>query len=323
MLLFKQRLPLLLLLGLLYPVALHGGDNEIIIDNTVGSTAPYVMVLGIAQDGGYPQAGCAKACCAEVKRDPSLRRFVASLAIVDPQSGQRWIIDATPDFPDQLALLNERTKSNKALDGILLTHAHIGHYAGLIHLGREAMGTRAVPVYAMPRMSQFLKSNGPWDQLVKLKNIALRPLQGGKKIKLNERLSVTPLLVPHRDEYSETVGFIVHGPNNSVLWLPDIDKWSKFKTGIENVVHHVDRAYLDATFFDDKELPGRDMSEIPHPFIVESMERFRRLDATERQKITFIHLNHSNPALKRGSTAQEKILQGGFRLGEQGKRFDL
>ena len=41
--------------------------------------------------------------------------------------------------------------------GIFLTHAHIGHYSGLIHLGKEALGAKGISVYAMPKMSFFLK----------------------------------------------------------------------------------------------------------------------------------------------------------------------
>ena len=42
----------------------------------------------------------------------------------------------------------------------------MGHYSGLMHLGREAANTSKVPVYAMPRMLEFLAKNGPWNQLL-------------------------------------------------------------------------------------------------------------------------------------------------------------
>ncbi|HEU4521982.1 MAG TPA: MBL fold metallo-hydrolase, partial [Thermoanaerobaculia bacterium] len=271
---------------------------------------PYVQVLGIAQDGGYPQAGCQRPDCIAAWNDPSLRRRVASLAIVDPASGQRWIIDATPDFPAQLHDIGG------SLSGIFLTHAHIGHYAGLVHLGREVMGARAVPVYAMPRMRSFLERNGPWDQLVRLGNIELRPVEDG--VRLNERIRVTPVVVPHRDEYSETVGLIVEGPSRSVLWLPDIDKWEKWSTRIETVTEQVDVAYVDGTFFDETELPGRDLSEIPHPTIRETMDRL----SSHASKVRFMHLNQSNPALREGEALRE-IRSRGFAVAEEGERFPL
>lgn len=168
---------------------------------------PYIYVLGTAQDAGYPQAGCEKECCQRVYKDPTKGRMVSSIALIDPVSKEQWIFDATPDFREQLKLLNDHVGSKGALPtGIFLTHAHIGHYTGLMHLGREVMGANEVPVYAMPKMSSYLETNGPWSQLVSLKNIQLKGLKDGVTVRLNERVSVTPLKVPHRDEFSETVG---------------------------------------------------------------------------------------------------------------------
>ena len=261
------------------------------------STSPYTLILGIAQDGGYPQAGCDRPDCLSAWRDPELRQRVASLAIVDPQSHQRWIIDATPDFPSQLASLDEASPRGTALlDGILLTHAHIGHYLGLAHLGREVFGAHSIKVYAMPRMREFLQHNGPWDQLVRLKNIEIVSIEDGVPFALNERITVTPLRVPHRDEYSETVGFIVRGPLRAILWLPDIDKWEKWSTPLESVLAQVDVAYVDGTFYDASELPGRDLSEIPHPLMTETLTRL--VNSPLRAKVRFIHLNQSNPLLR-------------------------
>jgi pyrroloquinoline quinone biosynthesis protein B len=281
---------------------------------------PWLVVLGTVQDGGAPQAGCTRACCSE----PGIRRHVACLGIVDPQTGQRWLIDATPDFADQLRELDRMAPEDSAgLTGILLTHAHIGHYTGLMHLGHEVMGANGVPVWAMPRMKAYLSSNGPWDQLVAFDNISLRELRAGEPVHLNERITVTPVLVPHRDEYSETVGFRIDGPGRRALYVPDIDKWQRWDRRIEDLLAEVDIAWLDGTFYADGELPGRSMESISHPFIVESLERFRALPATERDKVNFIHLNHTNPALRDGSEARAAIEAAGFHVAEQGQRFLL
>ena len=276
----------------------------------LASADPFTVVLGVAQDGGYPQAGCNRADCIAAFRDPQLGRRVASLGIVDPKSGQRWIIDATPDFPAQLRALDEIAPG--ALPSILLTHAHIGHYLGLAHLGREVLGAKGVAVYAMPRMRAFLEKNGPWDQLVRLGNIRIVPLEAGVEVKLSERIAVTALVVPHRDEYSETVGFIVRGPHAKVLWLPDIDKWEKWAEPLESVLERVDVAYLDGTFFDASELPGRDLSEIPHPTITETLKRLEGKPV--RRKVRFIHLNQSNPLLRK---------PGEVRIAVEGERVGL
>lgn len=290
------------------------------------AAGPYVIVLGTAQDGGYPQAGCAKPGCDPAWNDPAAKRFVAAIAVVDPVSGGRWMFDATPDFRDQLRLLDREFPVDRrapGLSGIFLTHAHVGHYTGLMMLGREVLGAERVPVHALPRMKAFLESNGPWDQLVRLGNVTLEPLAAGGTTRLNERISVRTLVVPHRDEYSETAAFVIEGPSRKVLFIPDIDKWERWETRIEELVRQVDVAYLDGTFFEDGEIPGRNMADIPHPFIVESMERLGALPVGERGKVRFIHLNHTNPALLPDSDARRRIEERGFRLAEQGERIPL
>lgn len=285
---------------------------------------PYVIVLGIAQDGGYPQAGCRRPDCTESFDGKRERYRVASLAIVDPASGERWLLDATPDFPSQLHSLEKLAGAPKdprrPLDGILLTHAHVGHYLGLAHLGREVIGARGVPVHVLPRMREFLEKNGPWSQLVSLGNIELRSLRAGEAQQLNERISITPLVVPHRDEFSETAGFVIRGPGTSVLFLPDIDKWEKWTTPVESVVAEVDAAYLDATFYSEDELPGRNLSEIPHPTVEETMKRFA--SSPLRSRIRLIHLNQSNPLL-RDTALLRKLEASGFRVAREGEIVSL
>lgn len=286
---------------------------------------PFVVVLGIGQDGGYPQAGMKDA---EAWERPERRRLPVSLGIVDPSSGERWMVEATPAFPEQLRALESVAPHEDVpgLSGVLLTHAHVGHYAGLIHLGREVIGASDVPVYAMPRMETFLRSNGPWDQLVELHNIDIRPLADGVSTPLNARIRVTPLAVPHRDEYSETVGYLIEGPERSVFFLPDIDKWEEWDargTRVEDVLGRVDVAYLDATFFADGEVPGRAMAEIPHPFVSESMDRFGALPAGERAKVRFIHVNRTNPVGWPGTPEWDAVHAAGFRVAVRGERVGL
>ena len=280
---------------------------------------PYVYVLGTAQDAGYPQANCEKSCCQRVYKDPSLEVYTSSIALVDPISEEHWIFDATPNFREQLKLLNDQTASPKKLpDGIFLTHAHIGHYTGLMHLGREVIGASEVPVYAMPKMMNFLETNGPWSQLVTLQNIVLKHMKADVAIQLNERIIVTPFLVPHRDEYSETVGFKIQIPGKSFVFIPDINKWHDWDRSIVELIKEVDYALVDATFYADGEIPGRAMSEIPHPFVEESMNLFENLNSEEKSRVHFIHLNHTNPLLIEGSEAQIQVKHSGFNLAKQG-----
>jgi pyrroloquinoline quinone biosynthesis protein B len=250
---------------------------------------------------------------------------VVSLAVVNPGTSQRWLLDASPDLPQQLHELDRATpvSDGPGIDGIFLTHGHVGHYTGLMHLGREVMGARGVPVHVMPRMRTFLADSGPWSQLVALGNIDLTTMEEGTAVALGPGLSITPFLVPHRDEYTETVGFRIDGPSRSVLYLPDIDKWERWDVTIEKLLEQVDVAYLDGSFFDGEELPGRDMSQIPHPFVIDSMRRWAELPAATRARVRFLHMNHTNPLLDPDSDASRAVREAGFRVARQGERVDL
>lgn len=294
--------------------------------------APYVLVLGTAQDGGIPHLGGHAAPDEAARRDPSLRRTVASLLIVDPASGGRWLVDATPDVAAQLERASVVAPPRAArggerrppiLDGVFLTHAHIGHYLGLAQFGREVYAAERLPVWGSARMRDFLSRNGPWDQLVRLNQIELRPLAPGGRVELAPGLAITPFLVPHRDEYTDTFGFEIRGPRRALLYIPDIDKWERWSERIEDRLKGVDLALLDATFFDGNDLPGRKISEVPHPFVVESLERFAPLPESERRKIVLTHLNHTNPAALAGSVERRAVEAAGLAVAREGERIDL
>lgn len=284
---------------------------------------PYLYILGVTQDAGYPQTGCYESHCMPGWEDSDLRRSPVSLGLIDPLGNKKYLFEATPDFPAQLYRLEMEAPSGRyELAGIFLTHAHIGHYTGLMFLGHEAMGASGVPVYAMPRMTRYLEENGPWSQLVSYKNIDLRPLKNNQAVSFDS-LRVTAFLVPHRDEYSETVGYRIDGPNKSAIFIPDINKWSEWQTDLAELVKTVDYALIDATFFADGELPGRDMSKVPHPFVTESMELLGELTAKDRAKVWFIHMNHTNPLLNPESKESKTVQNKGFNIAVEGIRLTL
>lgn len=283
-----------------------------------------LTVLGTAQDAGKPQISVHQD---PAWTDPSKSKLASSIGLINRQDQTRYLFDASPDIRRQLYDLDQWDDGRGfALDGVFLTHGHMGHYLGLAHLGREAMGAKSVPVYAMPKMGEFLRNNGPWDQLVKLNNIDIKTLSNGGEITLASNLTVTPFQVPHRSEYTETVGYRIAGPSSSAIYLPDIDSWTAWEAeggSLETLVMDNDRLYLDATFFSGAELPGRDMSLIPHPTISTTMEKLSDLSAQQRAKIHFIHLNHSNPAHDKNSPAYKAVRGNGFGVAEAGEIFCL
>lgn len=284
---------------------------------------PYVAVLGIGQDAGVPQMGCDSPFCKEAWKSPKLRQMVSSIALVNPKTNERWIFDATPDLPEQFQLLKTITGDfSNSLAGIFLTHAHIGHYTGLMYLGRESMGAKSVKVYAMPKMKQMLETNAPWSQLVSLKNITLQPIENKQNINIGESIYIQPVLVPHRDEFSETVGFRIMANGKSLIFIPDIDKWEKWSENLQDVVKANDYLLLDGTFFADGEI-NRPMSEVPHPFVSETMDLLKDLPLKERNKVHFIHFNHSNPLAHGNKQKIKEVKSKGFNTTFQGQRFDF
>jgi len=282
---------------------------------------PFVVVLGTLQDGGSPHMGCEKDCCKTINPD----KKVVSLGLIDPMSKKKFLFEASPDFVSQTNFLNDLLPSSgeKTPDGIFITHAHIGHYAGLMLLGREAMNSKAVPVYAMPKMKSFLENNCPWSQLVSLNNIQIKPLSDGNWENISQSLRVKPILVPHRDEFSETVGFIIEGPHKKLLFIPDIDKWEKWRSDIVSLIKEVDHALIDGTFYSAAEVGNRNIAEIPHPLVQESIQLFDSLPAKEKEKIMFIHLNHTNPLLNEQSEEARLVKSKGFRIATINLRIAL
>jgi pyrroloquinoline quinone biosynthesis protein B len=284
-----------------------------------------LIVLGIAQDGGVPHVGCDKACCREA-RASGRTLFPASLGIHDKETGALVLVEATPAVEPQLALLQarsgERNRGRAPVDAVLLTHAHIGHYLGLAHFGREVAATDRLPVFVSPRLGDFLRSNGPWSQLVDLNQIVLGEVAPGQPFEPVPGVRVTALPVPHRDEFSDTMAFRIEAGNSRVLFVPDVDAWDRDPGLLERLLDGVTAAFVDATFYDGRELPGRDLSTIPHPLMTDTMDRLAAWGREHPGALAFIHLNHTNPAL-RDPAIRETITGRGFRVAEQGETLPL
>ncbi len=290
-------------------------------DSTTGRPTQYLYILGVTQDAGYPQAGCYEPHCLPGWQTPGGQRGAVSVGLITASS--KYLFEATPNLPSQLyALEREAPSSSHPLSGVFVTHAHIGHYAGLMFFGHEAMGANQLPVYAMPRMHDFLQNNGPWSQLVAFNNISLRSLENNRVVTV-DGVTVRPFIVPHRDEFSETVGYRIAGSKKSAIFIPDINKWSGWSEDLVKVIASTDYALIDAAFFADGELPGRDMSKIPHPFVSETMGLLDSLDESQRDKVWFIHMNHTNPLLRADSKETRLVEAAGYHVAREGVRLDL
>jgi len=297
-------------------------SNDVAVNKT-NQAKQYLTILGTAQDGGFPHIGCQKKCCDDFYKGVSPKQKVVSLGLIDKEAQQKFLFEATPDISTQLADLEKNHfRTSTIIDGVFITHAHIGHYAGLLYFGKEALGKKDIPVYAMPKMKNFLINNGPWSQLVSIQNIIFSDLSKDTPVKLNNSLTVTPFLVPHRDEFSETVGYKIEGKNKTALFIPDINKWDLWEKNIVEEVKKVDYAFLDATFFKEGEI-NRPMSEVPHPFIEETVDLFKNESLTTKRKVIFIHFNHTNPALQTSSKERKELTLLGYKFATEGEQYEL
>jgi len=261
-----------------------------------------LIVLGSAQDGGTPQLGSGAGVGAP--------RLVSSVAVV-MDDGTTLLADVTPDVKEQVARLGQvdayqHRSSRNAVDHITLTHAHMGHYAGLVQFGREAHNARALPTWVTPSMASYLAANQPWAALSELGHLAIT--SGFGPFDLGSGLRIRLIPVPHRAEFTDTVGISI---NDEVLFVPDIDSWEAWPEAETELARHR-VCLLDATFASLDEIPGRNLTEIPHPLVTDTVERFGHL-ATDRRLI-LTHINHSNPIGDTNSLAAAVVRDAGFEI---------
>ena len=261
-----------------------------------------LVVLGSGQDGGTPQVGSAA---------PTTSRTASSIAVL--ADDVRLLFDASPDLRSQFQLLPTVDRSGLLVDAVFITHCHMGHYTGLAQFGREAANTNQIPLYGSPSVIEVLETNEPWASLFRRGNLRAHPMDDVVHL---GRLSIRRIPVPHRAELSDASAFSIAVDERPwLLYLPDIDAWDDWPEA-ERVLSSHELCLLDATFGSPDELPGRDMSSIPHPFVEETIARFGHL--TGRTMMLLGHINHSNPLNDRSSRLFRKAVAAGFVVAEDG-----
>ncbi|KAG5186644.1 pyrroloquinoline quinone biosynthesis protein PqqB [Tribonema minus] len=284
------------------------------------------IVLGCAQDAGIPSIGCSCSRCSHARALGSAYKdgMVACLGLVDDGDRKAFLVDATPDIGSQLWELQQAIPANdgpgNVLGGILLTHAHMGHYSGLLQLGKEALGAAQVPVFCTASMAAFLHENLPWSLLVEGNSIVITELTPGSAYRLCTGLCVTPISVPHRDEISDTVAMLFScGDQSKLLYCPDTNGWGEgWGKGIRAWCDEVEVAVVDGTFYSADELPaGRSIADIPHPLIPDTVARLSGCSA----QVVFTHLNHTNPVATAASEQRRSVTDAGMSVAEFGMQW--
>jgi pyrroloquinoline quinone biosynthesis protein B len=286
-----------------------------------------LFVLGIAQDGGLPHFGCEQPCCVAARANGRVL-FPSCLGVVDRRGDapKLLLVEATPRIEEQVALLHDLAgvhgRGRQPVDAVLTTHAHLGHYLGLAWFGREVAASRQMPVHCSPRFATFLRQHGPWRQLVELQQLDVCEFAIGQVFTPWPGLTVRALAVPHRDEFSDTVAFVITGLARSVLFVPDVDAWEREPGLLERLLAGVDVAYLDGTFFDGSELPERNLAEIRHPMMTRTMALLAGVAKARPGQLRFLHCNHTNPVLH-DPVVRARVEAAGFAIAVQGERVAL
>lgn len=279
-----------------------------------------VKVLGTAQDGGFPQIGCYCENCCAARENPGLARNVVSLGILNFATEKSFMIEATPDAARQVEMIHavdprfkrDRAKGNP-IDGLLLTHADVGHYTGLVQFCPEITPVRNLPVYCTPIMAKFLSDNEPWKFMVRRHIIELQTFDFYKRVEIDDGIEFEAIKVPH-DKHSDMAGYKIFGPDKTLLFIPDIDQWEE---RFLNIVDSVDYAFVDATFYSER------LGSKMHPLIIESMEFFKDIIKDNKPCIYFIHLNHNNLVLGKDRSIRKSLEDKGFHIADDGQEFWL
>lgn len=287
-----------------------------------------VVVLGTVQDGGLPHPGCRCSRCEAARQTHVQPRYRSCLGIVS-STGRTFLLDATPDIPHQLHLLKEKAGQHSVgehpVDGILLTHAHAGHYMGLWYLGTEAMNASGQPVFCTQSMREFLTSNQPWRGMISGGQISIRQLNPGSAVRLDELTEAEAIQVPHRNEHSDTICYLITSGKRAILYLPDLDTWDGFYRDFNHACARVDHVFVDGTFCTTEELArhtGRELEHVPHPPVAETVRliwegRLR----PQGTKMHLIHLNHTNPLHQVSSDKCYYLPDDRLRVARQGQVF--
>jgi pyrroloquinoline quinone biosynthesis protein B len=276
-----------------------------------------IVVLGSGQDAGVPQIGCECTNCSRAREDSKFELMGPSVAILDEEKEYCYLIDTSPDIKPQLELVKEilpKVKTNEKIpiSGVFLTHAHFGHISGLWMLGKECIDTRDIKVYCTSKMSEFLVENHPFSHMLDRKNLGLTTMKANHKYPI-EDFSISSFLVPHRNEYADTVGYIIE-KGKKILYLPDLDSWTE---ELVKLIESVDIALIDGSFYTNDELPGR--TDVPHPPMRDTMELLN----PSKTEIYFTHFNHTNPILNINGKERKETLEKDFKIAFDGLRISI
>lgn len=289
-----------------------------------------VTILGTAQDGGIPQAGCSCRRCLDAHRDLKLRKYPVSLGILGVD-GTKHIIEITKNLSEQLVIWTPDKNELFIPETVSITHLHLGHVEGIGQLGKPVMGLREVEVYLSPKNKDVFDNRSDIVLMEDEGNIRTHSKNFNHPFEPKDGcgFSLEFIPIPHRSELGDNAAIIIKAEGKSILFMPDQDSWGETldyhsKENIRDFLKmfDIDEALIDGTFWSMDELPRRDISKIPHPTIQETIQ----LLGSKREgdpEISFLHLNHSNPVNDLGSEQRKVVEENGWKISEIGDVLKL
>jgi pyrroloquinoline quinone biosynthesis protein B len=291
------------------------------------------VVLGSAAGGGFPQWNCRCANCALAWAGNVAvsRRTQASLAV--SATGQRWtLINAAPELSEQVRArpeLRPTDKRNTPIDSVVLTGSEIDQIAGLLSLreGGDGIGlfsTRAVrdtvwanPVFGAVRMPWRPADDGAAFDIDGLAML-LVPVPG--KVPLYRETDAPSLA---SDEDSSAV--LARHDGRTLLYVPGCAELSE---PLRRHAEHADIVMFDGTLFSDDEMivqglgqkTGRRMGHMPMTGEGGSLAWLAGLPAARK---IYIHINNSNPVLRRDSPERRMVEAAGVEIAHDGMEIAL
>ena len=291
-----------------------------------------VTILGTAQDAGIPQAGCSCKRCINAHNFPEYKKYPVSIGI-EGCDGSKHLLEITRNLPEQLKEWSGEVEPLGIFvpETVTITHLHLGHIEGIGQFGKPVMNTSDLPIYLSEKNRESIEQRNDIQLMIKERNIKFEPQKYNHSFQPKEdcgfKLRLIP--IPHRSELGDTAGIIIEGKKKNLLFLPDQDSWEKTleSFSVKDIrelftLLEIDIAWIDGTFWNLKELPGRNLKEIPHPIIEESLELLG-MRRPEDPEVSFIHLNHSNPVNDNDSMERKLVQSRGWSVCERNQTVTL
>ncbi|WP_161974910.1 pyrroloquinoline quinone biosynthesis protein PqqB [Bacillus timonensis] len=299
-----------------------------------------IRVLGVAAGGGFPQWNCAcPNCCGVRAGDAALKPMLQSSLAITANEKDWYLINAGPDVSRQIetfaALHAGPGIRETPLAGVILTDAELDHSIGLLSLREGSHLT----IYGTETVRNCLHTSFPvFPMLQNYCSWEWQTLCPDGKERLGDGVLIETIPVStkpplyaqsNHDGHEEIweVGLLLQNERSGkcVAYFPTLDTMTP---EIESALHKADILLVDGTFWSEDELvllgaTKRNASDMGHLPISGSSGLIENLASFSAKRKILIHINNSNPILKKGSKESEILKQYGIEIAYEGMELEV